>query len=214
MRVVLAGAGGVAGRGLVPLLSSHHHVIGLDRPEVAPAPGLQWLVADIRDWRGLRNALAAVHPVDALVVAVAAPNAGLGPKDQARVQFDVTVTGSWTLFTEALDAGLRRIVYVSTMDVHGDTPDPAEPYGLANLLAEKLLEYLCATRGTSGVALRIGRLHVEDLAEAIDAALTDDVPGFAARDVAATRALDTSGEVDDWSAPIVPPLGSVPLPPI
>src|SRR5690348_7907392 len=102
MRVVLAGAGGVAGRALIPLLSQHHHVVGLDRPEVVPEPGIQWLVADVRDWRALQNALAAVHPVDAVVNLVMAPLAGYDDKDQARMHFDANVTGSWTLLNECL----------------------------------------------------------------------------------------------------------------
>lgn len=206
MRVVVAGAGGVAGRALLPLLAQHHQVVGLDRPEVVPSDGFQWLVADIRDWRGLQNALAAVHPVDAVVDLVMAPNSGLGDKDQARMHFDANVTGTWTLFNEALAGGIRRFVYVSTLNVYGDlsvgmhiesddlltnqTRDVVEPYGLTKLLAERVLAYICATRDATGLALRLdglhvpgvqerGGTHVEDLADAIHLALTAELSGFA-----------------------------------
>ncbi|HVT65889.1 MAG TPA: NAD(P)-dependent oxidoreductase [Mycobacteriales bacterium] len=259
MRVVVAGAGGVAGRALVPLLARHHQVVGLDRPEVAPADGVQWLVADIRDWRGLQNALAAVHPVDAVVNLVMAPNAGLGDKDQARMHFDANVTGSWTLLNEALAGGVRRFVYVSTLNVYGDltvgvhdesddllvnqTRDVVEPYGLTKLLAERVLEYICATRDATGVALRLDGLHVpgvmeragthiEDLADAIHAALTQPLTGFATCNLTARPAhrntptdrakellgwtaqhtFDTEPEAGKWTTPLTPPLGSVPLP--
>jgi nucleoside-diphosphate-sugar epimerase len=259
MRVVVAGAGGVAGRALIPLLAQHHQVVGLDRPEVVPTDGVQWLVADIRDWRGLQNALAAVHPVDAIVNLVMAPNAGLGDKDQARMHFDANVTATWTLFNEALAGGIRRFVHVSTLNVYGDltvgthdesddllrnqTRDVVEPYGLTKLLGERVLEYICATRDATGVALRLDGLHVpgvmersgthvEDFTDAVHAALTAPLSGFAACNLTARpehrntpigranellgwtpkHAFDSHPDPTNWPTPLTPPLGSVPLP--
>ena len=206
MRVVVAGAGGATGRALLPLLSKDHDVVGLDRPDVAPTEGFQWLVADIRDWRGLQHAFAAVHPIDAVVVLVSAPNAGFGTKDQVRAHFDTDVAGTWTLLNQALEAGIRRFVYVSSLRVYGDlstgtheesdnlianhTRDDLEPYGLSKLFGEQVVAHLCSTRGASGVVLRLDGVHVpgvmerrgihiEDIAAAVHLALTADVSGLA-----------------------------------
>jgi nucleoside-diphosphate-sugar epimerase len=69
------------------------------------------------------------------------------------------------------------------------TVDVAEPYGLAKRIAEQLFEYASATRGATGVALRIDSLHVpgimerrgihvDDIAKAIHLALTAPLSGF------------------------------------
>jgi nucleoside-diphosphate-sugar epimerase len=78
MRVLVAGATGVLGRQLLPLLTSvGHEVIGLARtPERAPAVralGASPLVADLRDGDSLRWAVAGLHPEAVVHLATAIP---------------------------------------------------------------------------------------------------------------------------------------------
>jgi nucleoside-diphosphate-sugar epimerase len=172
---------------------------------VEPAVSFEWLGADIRDWRKLRIRLSEGGPFDALVDLVTAPFADIGIEDRSRSEFDVNVAGTWTLLSEAFTQGVRRVVYVSTLNVYGElgtrhhredddllktaTADVAEPYGLSKRLAEQLVEYFVMTRSLSGIALRLDSLHVPmimerrgihilDLAGAVRLALIRPLEGF------------------------------------
>ncbi len=67
--------------------------------------------------------------------------------------------GSAAVFSAAIAAGVKRIVYTSSMARYGNlranhlvfhewaTPDPVDPYGIAKEAAERLLFNLCETHG-------------------------------------------------------------------
>jgi UDP-glucose 4-epimerase len=66
------------------------------------------------------------------------------------------LTGSTSVFTAAIINKVKRIVYCSSMARYGSNPTPFEedqeprpvdPYGIAKLAAEKVLEVLCKTHG-------------------------------------------------------------------
>jgi len=65
-------------------------------------------------------------------------------------------SGSISVFTAAIKRKVKRIVYCSSMARYGhikqpyhetDIPNPADPYGIAKLAAEKVLENLSTTHG-------------------------------------------------------------------
>lgn len=127
MRVLLAGATGVVGSRLVPLLvAAGHHVTALTRrPERAPAlraAGAHPAVVDVRDAAALtavvRDAApeVVVHQLTDLAAADLAANA------------EIRVTGTRHLVDAALAAGARRIVAQSICWAYapGDAPAPED----------------------------------------------------------------------------------------
>ena len=64
--------------------------------------------------------------------------------------------GSVSVFTAAINNGVKRIVFCSSMARYGnlkipfkenDEPKPVDPYGISKLAAEKILINLCETNG-------------------------------------------------------------------
>lgn len=113
---------------------------------------LDWRVADARDRRALAAALAGC---DAAVYAVAG--------DPATI-----LTTSQTAYLAAADAGVRRLVYLSSAAVHGQDPDPGTdeatplshrqplPYNRAKVQAERALRRLRDRGRVELVVLRPG----------------------------------------------------------
>ena len=108
MRVLIAGATGVIGRRLLPLLRARgHHVTAMVRePAGAPSADLT-VVADALDRDAVRAALLVARP-DVIVHQLSALS------DRGSLGFEVTARlrteGTANLLTAARDAGVRRIV--------------------------------------------------------------------------------------------------------
>lgn len=110
------------------------------------------------DWRAaLEGASAVVH------LAGLAHRGGAAAADRAA--FDHTnVEGTLRLAHAALEAGVRRFVFVSSIGVHGhrsdrplteaDAPAPVEPYAHSKLEAERRLAALCEGAPMRPVVLR------------------------------------------------------------
>jgi nucleoside-diphosphate-sugar epimerase len=124
MRILIAGATGVIGRRLVPLLAQHgHHVTGLiRRPEDA---------AKLRD-QGAHPALADVYDAERLRTAVrdAAPDVvmhqltDLSGGDRT-ANTEIRKTGTRNLVDAALAAGARRMIAQSIAWVYQPGTEPA-----------------------------------------------------------------------------------------
>ena len=109
MRVLLAGATGVVGRGLLPLLvEGGHEVVGLTRTaegaEVVRERGAGAVVADVYDPAGLTAAVASAAPE-----VVVHQLTDLGGRDTT-ANAEIRRTGTRHLVDAAKAAGVRRIV--------------------------------------------------------------------------------------------------------
>ena len=82
---------------------------------------------------------------------------------------EVNLTGSFELMRQALNSGVRRFVFASSMSVYGSSPsthpltehDPAtpdEPYGASKRAVELVGETLAVGRAMEFVSLRIARV--------------------------------------------------------
>lgn len=143
MRVLVAGATGVIGTPLVPLLTSvGHDVIALarsaDRAGAARSAGAEIAVADALDRAALDRAVRDAAP-DAVVNMLTAIPAALDPRKLAR-QFAPTnrlrTEGTRNLYDAARAAGARRVIaqglaYAYDPDV-ADSADSADSADLAN----------------------------------------------------------------------------------
>jgi uronate dehydrogenase len=168
MRVLVTGATGEVGRGVVPLLESQFdlRLLSLDPPGDDP----RRVQADILDWQALAAAMQGMEAV--LHLAVAPGHNGLYEDDGFNdLRFDVNVKGTYHVFECARRAGVRRVVHVSSVmvtwgearlasydpmlaPVSGKAPpDPDGTYALTKALAE--LVAACYTHPMEVVTLRI-----------------------------------------------------------
>jgi nucleoside-diphosphate-sugar epimerase len=124
-RILLAGATGVVGRRLVPLLvGSGHHVTALTRrPERVPelrAAGADPAVVDVRDAAALGAAVRDIAPE-----VVVHQLTDLGSADLA-ANAELRVTGTRNLVDAALAAGARRVVAQSIAWAYAGGDSPAD----------------------------------------------------------------------------------------
>jgi UDP-N-acetyl-alpha-D-quinovosamine dehydrogenase len=163
-QILVSGAGGFIGRALCPHLAARgHRVIAGLRREVAPGmppvagvePRLLGDVAPGRDWSG---ALAGVDIVVHLAQQAHRPPAAgaLAGEPEAAA----------ALARGAAQAGVRRLLYMSSVKAMGDetapgerfcagdTPHPDDSYGRAKLATERALAEIAAETGLELVILR------------------------------------------------------------
>ncbi|MFG1819349.1 NAD-dependent epimerase/dehydratase family protein [Kribbella sp. NPDC049174] len=175
MRVFVAGATGVIGSRLVPLLlSTGHDVIGLARSQDAGA-GLERLGADVvhadaLDHAAMRHAVRVAAP-DAVVHLLTAIPARIDPRRLSR-DFAQTnrlrTQGTINLVDAAAQTGAKRVITLGSASVYEPNgPDPATedvPFWhrppkefIPVLDALRELEALTAEAG--GLVLRVGHLY-------------------------------------------------------
>lgn len=175
MNIFLAGATGVIGRRLVPLLrDAGHAVTGTSRSEERASAlnvlGAQGVVVDVYDARALLKAMSAAHP-DVVIHELTDLPQSLEPaarpanfEGNARLRIE----GTKNLMTAASVTGARRVVAQSIAFVYADAPgarvetDPLDsnPARAATIDAVKSLEeQTLGVPGIDAVVLRYGRLY-------------------------------------------------------
>ncbi len=164
MRILVTGAGGFVGRTLTRRLAeAGHHPIAASRGPAPPDVECR-IVGELgpgTDWS------AALEGVDAVVHLAARAHLMRDPApDPAAAYHTANVAGTRRLAEEAARAGLRRLVFLSTVKVHGEaTPpdrpfrdaDPADPrdaYAVSKWQAERALAEVAADPGLEVVVLR------------------------------------------------------------
>jgi uronate dehydrogenase len=137
------------------------------RPVAAPAPGHEVRTADLRDPDA---ALEALTGVDAVVHLAARPDeAGFAEIHERNV------VPAYNVYEAARRAGVRRVVFASSIHVTGFAPwgaatgplDPPRPdtfYGLSKLYGEALGRLYADRHGIEVVNLRLGGFGDEPLA--------------------------------------------------
>ncbi|WP_028799520.1 NAD-dependent epimerase/dehydratase family protein [Streptomyces sp. 142MFCol3.1] len=166
MRVLVAGATGVIGRALVPLLTSvGHDVVALSR-----TPGKGAVAADALDRSSLHKAVREAAP-DAVVNMLTAIPAAIDPRHLAR-DFALTnrlrTEGTRNLYEAAHDAGVKKIVaqgLAYAYDPAGqgaadeDAPLWQRPPKQFVPVLEALKELELRTADAGGTVLRFGHLY-------------------------------------------------------
>lgn len=149
MKVIVTGATGFFGPGIVSRLREEgHEVVGVARRSALPAR------VDVTDPASCR-ALMQAHQ-DAEVVVHAAALAHVRPGAAAAAQCEqVNVNGPRNVAVAAIEAGIRRVVFISSVTVYGDfdLPVPVTEttparstslYGVAKRRAEEVLAQIVA----------------------------------------------------------------------
>lgn len=176
--ILITGAAGTLGRALTPVLAAHGYAVrAMDLvPTGFDLPSVSALAGDIRRPDDVRRAVAGV---DAVVHAAAWHGIHLG-QHPARDFWELNVDGTFNLYEAAAEAGVRKVVFSSTMGVYGrsresaegravhvheDSPRlPTDVYGLSKGLGEELAACYARTGRVRSVALRFGMFVPEPFA--------------------------------------------------
>lgn len=171
MTVLVTGASGFVGPAACRALraAGHHVIAAARRPETAP-PGFETRqVGDLGpqcDWSSALNGIDCV-----LHLAARAHVMNDAETDPLTVFRKVNRDGTARLAEQAAAAGVRRLVFVSTIKVNGeatalgrpfraeDAPNPTDPYGIAKAEAERELAAIGARTGLEWVVVRPPLVH-------------------------------------------------------
>ncbi len=167
MRVLVTGASGFVGRGLLKELPRRGHVaIAATRRAISRLEGAEQCF-QIADVGADSHWLPALEGIEAVIHAAARVHVmqerGADPLVEYR---RVNVHGTLRLARQAAAAGVRRFVFISSIKVNGegtdlgkpysagDVPAPVDPYGISKLEAEQGLLALAAETGMEVVIIR------------------------------------------------------------
>lgn len=161
--VLVTGATGFVGRALVEALlrnPAFKIVCAVRAPAALPPQVQQVTVGDISADTNWRDALRGVDVVLHLAARVHVMHETAGnPLSEFR---RVNVAGTVSLAVQAVEAGVRRMVYLSSVKVHGesgcfterDQPTPADPYAISKLEAENALRSIASREELEVVVVR------------------------------------------------------------
>jgi nucleoside-diphosphate-sugar epimerase len=195
MRILITGADGALGGLVARALQGEHELRLTGAQPLAPA-GLEALPYSPADLREPGQVAPLVRGIEA--IAHLAPHAPVATPDwQAEKQaLDVAARGVYVLLHAALEAGVRRVVMASRLELMAAYPESyvvdeswkplprAEASHLAPYLAEFTLREFVRAEEIVGVCLRMGDLGTgpadttpEDAVAAVTQALTMDLAG-------------------------------------
>lgn len=178
MRIFLAGATGVIGRRLIPLLlADGHSVTGTTRSATKAAEleaqGIAPVVIDVFDGGALRDAVVGAGPEIVIHQLTDLPQA-LDPAQMATSRQRNTrlrIEGTTNLVAAALAAGARRMIaqsiafaYADGPEPHAETdalasPDGDDPGAITARGVRALEDAVLEASGIEGIVLRYGRLY-------------------------------------------------------
>ena len=175
MNIFLAGATGVIGRRLVPMLRDAGHVVtgttrSVERAMALEALGARAAVVDVYDARALLKAMSASYP-DVVIHQLTDLPDTMNPNHAAIVleaNARVRVEGTKNLMAAAQVTGARRVVAQSIAFAYAPKPgalvetDPLDLNGERAVTAKgvaSLEQQVLGVPGIEGVVLRYGRLY-------------------------------------------------------
>ena len=162
MRVLITGAAGFLGHGVVTAFADHHDLKLFD---VVPAEGPgEIIVGSVTDLEQVREA---TRDVDALVIGHMAPR-GKGYYQTPAIPFEVNVTGTVNLYTAAVEHGIKKVALISSIgavNAHRqagtflsvDLPlqcGGTHPYGLTKVCQEVIAQQYYLNEGIGTGILR------------------------------------------------------------
>lgn len=140
-----------------------NHLCSTDRPDIRG----DILNLDCCDFNGMRDAISA-HKADVLVHCAATAHEGLSNFSPSFITRNI-YEASVSTFSAAIAAGVKRIVFMTSMARYGEgsdhddfigppfrethTPAPIDPYGIAKVAAEDTLKALCKLHNVEYVIL-------------------------------------------------------------
>ncbi len=152
MKLLIIGGAGYVGSILRPTLEAAYNCYHLDLVPIEGVADNRQFVADLNDEHALRSA---AYQKDALLFlamgkAPTQPADGPHPTRDTDFAFDVNAKGYYRAVSTALQEGVRRIVYASSLSVYrlsahrcgtldeSMSPDSTDPYGMTKRLGEEI----------------------------------------------------------------------------
>jgi nucleoside-diphosphate-sugar epimerase len=177
MKIFLAGAGGVIGRRLVPLLREAGHTVAgttrsTDRADALQILGAEPVIVDVFDADALTRAVAAAAPQVVIhqLTDLPAPPGTAGFADSLPKNAKLRIEGTRNLMAAAKAAGVNRVIAQSVAFAYAESKKPhvetdalasapeGEPYStVRGVLA--LEDAVMNTSGIDGIVLRYGYLY-------------------------------------------------------
>lgn len=167
MNAVITGAASALGREVAAALESEAELRRLDDCGPVEGPG-EWVEGSLVDseamWRAVRDIDVLIHTGE--------PTPNLPDDSLAREEalLDLATRGTHVLFQAAVDAGVKRFVYASTLEVFSAYPDTVyitemykplptpEPASMARYLGEITAREFARDFPVTVTALRLGKL--------------------------------------------------------
>lgn len=163
MKILITGGGGFLGKWMVKPLVEHGHSLRLMDVNPFDSPH-EVFVGDVRNLGQVREA---VQGMDALIIGHMAPRKPDSYKTP-EIAFDINVKGTANLFFAAAEAGIRRVVLMSSTETIAKHPGPPwrhdQPhcagniYALTKVCEEVIAEQYSRMHGIAVAALRFGYL--------------------------------------------------------
>ncbi|MBC7805485.1 MAG: NAD(P)-dependent oxidoreductase [Akkermansiaceae bacterium] len=150
MRILITGAGGNMGRGIIPRLREAGHDLVLSDvnrlPDGDSSAGLPFVQCDLQNGFGLERAVVGCD----LVLHLPAWH-GIHWGQKTEVDYwRLNVDGTFYMFQAAKDAGVKRVVFLSSTAWYGHY----NKYGFTKRIGEELCEYYRENHGMRYVAVR------------------------------------------------------------
>ena len=168
-KVLLTGGNGLVGRTLVPMLRDKYNLTHFEMAD--PNDGLPFIEGDLRDSQAVAEAC---QGIDA-VLHIAALHGRAWSEVGDDVGFEVNVIGTKNILEGAAQAGVKRVVFTSSIWAtgHGVAPpylpidenlprEPFEVYGLTKIVGEQMCRYATSKHGISTIVLRPGGIAPAD----------------------------------------------------
>ncbi|MCP5143940.1 MAG: NAD-dependent epimerase/dehydratase family protein [Gammaproteobacteria bacterium] len=172
MRILVTGAAGFVGRRVCHQLAANgHEVVGMGRgPAPADIPLTAWLQVDLCD--ASANLAACCRDSDAVIHLAARTHSKRQAHARDKAAYTaINVEGTRRLASAAVQAGVGRFIYMSSIKVNGegdvraadghwhryspaDEPAPRDIYGRSKLAAEQLLANMQQAAGLNVICLR------------------------------------------------------------
>lgn len=171
MRVLITGAGGTLGTLLAPLLAeAGHEPVLFDLHSLESA--YEFVQGDVRSLEDLRVATRGAEYILHLAAILGIQSA------TARDFYDINLTGTFNVWQAAAEAGVRGLVFSSTMSIYKphdqplradavtvmDEQTPAQPrdiYGYTKAAGEEMCRLYGRSHGIPSIALRYGMFSPE-----------------------------------------------------
>ncbi len=171
MKILLTGGSGLVGTRLAPMLAEKHDVTHFEMRD--PGDGLPWIEGDLLDQKAVHEACEGMEAI-MHVAAIHGPN---WRKLGDHAMFEANVMGTQNIMHAAVEAGVERVVFTSSISATGhgqgipapylpideEIPrGPADLYGQTKALGEQICRFATARHDLSTIILRPGFICDEE----------------------------------------------------